>query len=492
MSPHDKIDKTDKTDLGSKVDTLLGSWPAPSMDDAAWEERSASIVAAAQAAPRADDAALSALLAPPVLSPEEGEAERSIASEGPARPVVASGEKKMSQDSNSGSSAKPPESMPTSAATSKRPSLKELAARASQAGASRASIPGPSSIPPAAISKPPSEAPPAPVTRTPLPSAPPPKASEAGKEDSGVVDLNLINKTATAEQIAAAEKAKPATHDLAFDGDEKAAAASGKVTSLAEAREKKAEKKGGGATWGILVAVVGIAAAVAIVMRGQGSKENTQAANVGQEKPAVAAEAPKAVEQKIAEAPPPAPTGLSVDSLPTEPSPSDAQKAAQPTAGAAGEDPGKVAAATPTPAAADTQKALTGPAPTIGAKPGDLAGAMAQAVGGSTETNDEPKDAVPAAGNNKGNQTIPEQPSQGSVASAVGSVMGGAKACVAGADDVSRAQITFSSSGSVSNVSVTGWAASNGQSGCVKSALKGANVGAFSKPSFTVGVTIRP
>jgi len=481
MSPQDK---TDKTDLGAKVDSLLGSWPAPPLDDAAWEERATSIVAAAQAAPRADDAALTALLAPPPLSPEAGEAERS---------TVVSGEKKMSQDSNagSGSSAKPPESMPMSAATSKRPSLKELAARASQAGASRSSIPGsPASIPPAA----PSDAPPAPVTRTPLPSAPP-KAAEANKEDSGVVDLNLINKTATAEQVAAAEKAKPATHDLAFDGDDKVAAANdaGKVASLAAAREKKAEKKGGGATWGILVAVVGIAAGVAIVMRGQ-TKPNTPTANVGQEKPAVAAEAPKAVEQqKIAEAPPPAPTGLSLDSLPTEPSPAEAQKGAQPTAGAAGGDPGKAAAATPPAGGGEAPKAPAGPAPTVGEKPGDLAGAMAQAVGGSTEKGAEGSgEMVPAAGGNKGNQTIPEQPSQGSVASAVGSVMPGAKACVAGADDVSRAQITFSSGGTVSNVSVTGWAASNGQSGCVKSALKAANVGAFSKPSFTVGVTIRP
>ncbi|MDI3284920.1 hypothetical protein [Polyangium sp. 15x6] len=491
MSPQDK---TDKTDLGSKVDTLLGSWPAPHVDDAAWEERAASIVAAAQAAPPADDAALSALLAPPSLPPEAGEAERLVASEGPARPLL-SGERTMSQqDSNSGSSAKPPESMPMSAAASKRPSLKELAARASQAGASRPSIPG--SIPPASISKPPSEAPPPPVSRTPLPSAPPPRLSETGKgkEDSGVVDLNVINKTATAEQIAAAEKAKPATHDLAFEGDEKVAAASaGNVKSIAEAREKKAEKKGGGATWGILVAVVGIAAGVAIVMRGQSPKQNTTTANVGQEKPQVAVEAPKPVEQKIAEAPPPASTGLSLDALPTEPA--EAQKPAQPTGGGPATD-SKVAAATPPAGGAEAQQAPAapaGPAPTIGAKPGDLAGAMAQAVGGSTEKNDGTGEMVPAAGGNKGgNQTIPEQPSQGSVASAIGAVMPGAKACVAGADDVSRAQLTFSSSGTVTNVSVTGWAASNGQSGCVKAALKGANVGPFSKPSFTVGATIRP
>jgi len=74
----------------------------------------------------------------------------------------------------------------------------------------------------------------------------------------------------------------------------------------------------------------------------------------------------------------------------------------------------------------------------------------------------------------------------------VASVMGAAKGCVAGADDVSRAQITFGSGGAVKSVSVTGWAASNGASSCVKGALQGANVGAFSSPSFTVGVTIRP
>jgi len=490
MSPQDK------TDLDAKVESLLGSWPAPSKDDAAWEERAASIVNAATTASRADDATLTALFAPPPLTPEEGEAGRSIASEGPTRP--ASGEKRMSQDSNPGSSAKPADSLPASSTVSKRPSLKELAARASQAGAASrpsgagagpASIPpAAASVPPAATSKPLSEAPP---PRGSAPSAPP-KVAEAGREDSGVVDLNIINKTATAEQIAAAEKAKPATHDLGDEGDEKAAAASdaGKIASIAEARQKKEEKKGGGAVWGILVAVVGVAAAVAIVMRGSGDKPAPTA--TGPEKPAMTAEAPAEANGKIAAAPEPTSTGLSVDSLPTEPTPAETAKPSAPTGGAPAEEPGQLAAAPQSTGAAPTSTGLAGPAPTIGTKPGDLSSAMAQAVGGS-EKSVNADDAVPAAGGAKGgNQSVPEQPPQGSVASAVGAVMPGAKACVAGADDVSRAQITFSSSGSVSNVSVSGWAASNGQSGCVKSALKGANVGAFSKPSFTVGVTIRP
>jgi hypothetical protein len=71
-------------------------------------------------------------------------------------------------------------------------------------------------------------------------------------------------------------------------------------------------------------------------------------------------------------------------------------------------------------------------------------------------------------------------------------VISGAKACVSGADDISRAQVTFSSQGTVTGVSVTGWAAAHGKSACVQAALKGAKVGQFSKGSFTVGVPIRP
>jgi hypothetical protein len=117
---------------------------------------------------------------------------------------------------------------------------------------------------------------------------------------------------------------------------------------------------------------------------------------------------------------------------------------------------------------------------------------MAQAVGEDGQKKAAPtsENAEPAAGAR--NQSIPEQPSQGSVQAAIGTVMGGAKACVAGADDVSRAQITFGSGGTVTGVSVSGWATSHGATGCIKGALQGAKVGPFSKSSYTVGVTIRP
>ena len=332
-----------KNELGSKVDTLLASLAAPPRDDAAWEVSAEAIVKAAQSAPRAEDAALAALFAPPSLSPEPGEESRTNVSEGRARPS-ASGEKSMSQDSNSGSPAKPetspmsgagPMSGSTSPATSKRPSLKELAARASQAGASVRPSVAPGSVPPPAVSRPLSDVPPPPADKPARASAPssPPRSSDANKEDSGIVDLNAINKAATPQQIAAAEAAKPAAHDLVDDGEGDksavAAADAGKVKSLDEARAKK---KGAGATWGIVVAIVGIAAAGAIVLRGKPQPPSPMA-GTGQDKPAIEAPAMQQGEApKVAEAPKPTSTGLSLDSLPSEPSPSEAPKGGGPAA----------------------------------------------------------------------------------------------------------------------------------------------------------------
>ena len=101
-----------------------------------------------------------------------------------------------------------------------------------------------------------------------------------------------------------------------------------------------------------------------------------------------------------------------------------------------------------------------------------------------------PREAA-AASTNQGEGT-PEQPSQTAVQSAIRSVFSAAKRCVAGADGESRAQIVFSSSGAVKEVRVTGWASENGASDCIRAALQAANVGAFSRPEFTTGLTLRP
>jgi len=161
--------------------------------------------------------------------------------------------------------------------------------------------------------------------------------------------------------------------------------------------------------------------------------------------------------------------------------------------------PGEPAAAAParaagaadeakTKAATDSKEEKDEPAPPTGdAK--DLAGAMATAVGaGGSKKEDAPKSATPSADPG----SLPETPSQGAIAGAIGSVRDAARACVAGQTEPSRATITFASNGSVSSVSVAGGAAGTPAAGCIQAALKRARVAPFKKDSFTVGVTVRP
>jgi hypothetical protein len=131
MSPQAKVE------LGVRAEAMLASWPAPSSDDATWETRAAKIVAAATNAPRQNEAEIAALFAKPVLEPEPGEVESLAVPAVGAR--SASGEKAMS-DSNQGAPDKPANAAaaPASGVVSKRPSLKELAARANQANAAGA------------------------------------------------------------------------------------------------------------------------------------------------------------------------------------------------------------------------------------------------------------------------------------------------------------------------------------------------------------------
>ena len=439
--------------LGSKedLDALLQRWPATPPkgvtasgdEERGWDERADAIVRAATAAKR--DGTTKAegedLFAAPSLAPEVGE----------EAAITAAGDKKMSQENETGDSSTS-KSIPAAPSQPKRPSLKEIAARASQSGA-RMSQPGtaPPSIPaPARLSTP-----------TPLP-----RPLEASKEDSGVINLQVVQSTATAQQRADAEKAKPAQAGL-FEDEKPAESAveSTQIPPTLPVPEKPAtvtaiqsKKSNAGVIGGVAIAVLGLAAAFAIVSR----KPDTPP-------PAAAAtQAEKAPEPVKTAAPVPAPVTAAPTAVASaEPTPSasvdskpaDAPKApvavggplpsAPSTAAAAPSGDAKVAAKTPTPSG----------------KPGDLQSEMAKAVGqqeGAKADQGGPAPEPAAAGPK--NQNIPEQPSQGAVAAAFGPVMGGAKSCVAGADDVSRASVTFSSSGAVTSVSVSGWAAANGTS----------------------------
>lgn len=87
---------------------------------------------------------------------------------------------------------------------------------------------------------------------------------------------------------------------------------------------------------------------------------------------------------------------------------------------------------------------------------------------------------------------LPAQPSLGAVQAAVGSVMSGARSCLAGQDSGSKATLKFGPSGRVSSVMISGPAAGTPAESCVRSALMGARVPPFSEPSFSAALTIRP
>jgi hypothetical protein len=451
--------------LGDKVglDAMLKDWTPPPPggsgpeldEERIWEERADATVKAALAAKEAPGD-VDALLADPTLPPEPGE----------------SGAREKSAPSIS-----PP-------AERRRGSLKEIAARASQAGA-RPSSPGPRPSTPGA---PPSiPAPAALPSRTPLPM---PRPSEAGKDDSGVINLNVVQASVTAQERAAAEKAQPGQVGLfADDKTEESPVNPAQIPTPAKAPNVAVitpRRNNTGPIAGGVIAVLGIAAAFAII-----SRKPPSSAPVADNRPAVTVEAkqaaPNAAPPSVTPSPSAKAESTSVADLPN--ATPDPVKA--PAAG----DPARVATA-PSQAAAPSKdtpepaKTAVASAPT--GKSGDLQDEMKRAVGPVDNPNAPVAPTPEPAAGHSGNQNIPEQPSQGSVQAAIGAVISGAKACVSGADDVSRAQVTFSSQGTVTSVSVSGWAAAHGKSACVQAALKGAKVGQFSKGSFVVGVPIRP
>lgn len=437
------------------LDALLGRWPAQDPQEhggPSWDERADKIVASALALKeQGSPEVIAALVDAPRLEPEPGEESgaRGFDVVGPARETeraAGGGAQRMSSDQG------------------KRPSLKELAARASQAGAARPSV---SSIPPPSRTSAP---PPVSATVTPIAKAKS-RASDPGREDSGMLRLADLQKPApvVTEAPVSAAPAEAAAPSVA------AAASKPAVATPA------ATASGGGSRagmWaGAAIAVLGIAAALAVYQTRKPEPSRTD--TVAEVKPTaapVATEAPKA--EPAAE-----PTAVSS----AEPAPTDAPKADEPKAVASG---GAAAPTSTAVASADLKPATATKEAPKGGPVGTLDEEMKKAVGGS-DLPSAPQDdgAKPAAG---GGGNVPEQPSQGNAQAAIRAVMGGAKACVAGATEPTTASVTFGSSGSVQSVSVGGWAAANGKGGCVKSALQGARVSPFAKPTYTVPVNVRP
>lgn len=87
---------------------------------------------------------------------------------------------------------------------------------------------------------------------------------------------------------------------------------------------------------------------------------------------------------------------------------------------------------------------------------------------------------------------MPTKPSTGAVQAALGSVMSGARHCVAGDPLPSSAVVVFGSDGRVRQVSVTGPAEGKPSGACIEAQLRHARVQPFAAPNFSVSATVRP
>jgi len=87
---------------------------------------------------------------------------------------------------------------------------------------------------------------------------------------------------------------------------------------------------------------------------------------------------------------------------------------------------------------------------------------------------------------------LPAKPTTGAVQAALGSVMSGARHCVAGDDAPSRAVVVFGSDGRVQQVTVSGSAGGKSSASCIEAQLSRARVQPFGASSFSVNATVRP
>ena len=87
---------------------------------------------------------------------------------------------------------------------------------------------------------------------------------------------------------------------------------------------------------------------------------------------------------------------------------------------------------------------------------------------------------------------VPQKPSAGAIAGGVSAAMSQARSCIGLDDPISRAAVTFDSSGAVKDVVVSGYAAGKPAEACIKAALSKAKVPPFAQPIYTQTFTVRP
>ena len=160
---------------------------------------------------------------------------------------------------------------------------------------------------------------------------------------------------------------------------------------------------------------------------------------------------------------------------------------------------------TPPRSARASSPVSTSPAQAAHAEP--LAGPPSQtvkAVGSEKSLGEQIEEAAgshqaPSAGASSNEDTVPTNPdgvvpvypSLGAIHSALGRALQKAEACVEGDVPISHARVTFNSTGTVQDVSVTGWAAGKLAEACVRDTLMKPRTAPFLQPTYVVPVTIR-
>ncbi len=324
-------------------------------------------------------------------------------------------------------------------------------------------------------------------------SAPAPVAASslghARGEGSGHIDIRALARAATGPKPAASSASTgAAVDDLLSIGTGPALGGALGSPILAPAVEKESSGPNLKALYGVVgVLGVGLVAAVGFML----TREPQQIV-VTQEVPAAAAAA--AAPENAAGAVPSSPTtvvqgGAGTEAQPTEVAPTEPSPSGESNGTAASRDRDRrdtrdrdrdraTASAGSTSSMQSAPTASTStmdePAPSTMRASGDLDALMGEVIGMSAME----------SSTSQASSGLPDQPSRSAVRSALGGRAGAVRACGDGSGGTAMAAVTFSGSGSVSSVRVTG--VSGSVASCVSSAVRGAHVPPFSRPSFNV------
>jgi hypothetical protein len=478
------VDESAPTKLSDKAEALLANWELVDRD---WEASAAVIeTKLADITPGSTDAAL--LEAPLPREADEGEIVTGAPVSAPAPiaetslPIAPVPVMEIAQSDAPPAEAPVAEAAAAEAAAADAPAADAPAPEAPAPEAPAADAPAVETVPtpavaPAATAKPQSLAD---MARASMSRA---KASQdtadIAKETLAVASMRRGPSAEVVERVQAAGARKSMSSAPTIEISD-APRTSGVIARVSKKSEAKG-KPNMAPIYGAGVALVGIAAAIALLVRGGGSPEQQAATQA--EPPAMEAVAPPASPA------PPAAAVAQPDTVAQAPvaAPEPAPVEATPVAKGGAESPAPVAkksgAAAGAPAAAlAPPSSAAGPAPEKIVLEEDGPTAPG-APSGKTEPPMRPAD---------GAGSIPQKPSIGAVSAAIGAVMGGARNCLAGQKDVSLAQVVFSSDGTVQSVAVNGPAAGTAAAACIQGALRKARLQPFAVPTFSTGVTIRP